>query len=311
MRRWSGYLLCIALGALSGILFDRILVKRDPGGSRERERGHPPQIGSPDPVAGPGERASPATVAAQEKVSLPASTGEASSSDREPVLSEEEIRALIRKGDRQSSARAARSIVEVKGLPAQLALVRELFTYGHPSARYAALVIGDSGRWPPEAADLWCVILREESHPEILSRAAASLARMGNPVAIPALETAFREGEWRLQKDAAIALEKLGRAGAREQMVAKLVPRLSDPDGSVRRTAVAYLGELGTASALPHLGETLSDADSDLRWGGVRALRQTGLKAAIPYLERALGDPKPSIAEEARRLIQELHGSGR
>lgn len=325
LRRGSGYLVCGAVGLLLGAALSHLAASRRGAGQEDRERAyrdriaalesalaHAPARRPGDAEVGPGPAASERAVEASGHPGAPGPKLEAQrQQESEPRLNPEEIRALIRKGDRASSVRAALSIAHLDHLQTELALVRELFAFGHPAARYAALVVGDSGRWPADAADLWCVILREEQESEFLSRAARELARKGNPAAIPALEEVFRRGELEVQKEAAIALESLGHIGAREEMIARLVPKLGDPDGSLRRKAVVMMGELGTAGVLPPLGQALADADSEVRWRAVQSLQQTRLKRAIPYLERAFADSNRNIAAGAKAAIEDLKESGR
>jgi HEAT repeat protein len=315
MRRGWGHLVSGLLGVLLGVALATLAMDRKerlPSGTdrlrgeraAESESSPARSEAAAAPLPVPGEGTTPLS-----SLSRPASdpAGRA-----KPKYSVDELRALIHRGDRESSFKAAMAICELNDPRMELVLARELFAVGDPSARTAAMVVGRSSRWGPDSADLWCILLREDPSTDARTRAAEALGRLVNPAAIPALEEALRrDADPRVQADAAIALGKLGRPQACEEVVPRLVPGLQDPDGALRRKSVAALGDLRTPGALPFLGQALGDPDSEVRWRAVQGLELSRLKDAIPWLERAIADPNPNVAEGARTAIGKLKESGR
>jgi HEAT repeat protein len=80
------------------------------------------------------------------------------------------------------------------------------------------------------------------------------------------------------------AVVVLGRAGATEPFLGRLVELLADADPIVRQAAARAVGGLGGAAAtdpiLARLAELLADADPSVRWYAVRAVESLGGRAA-------------------------------
>ena len=274
-----------------------------------RAKGTP--AGTTDPTAPPDvEPDAAGSGPGQDAESPPGKNPRPAAGMRNPPVTAEQIRAWIRAGDLRTCRRAAFSIAKLENTDLEVSLVRELFAVGYREVMAPALYIGDESRWPPEAADLWAVFLREAPKSDQRVDAAVKLGRLGNPAAIPALEQAFRDDTLEVQFAAARSLERLGRAGAREEMIDRLGRMLDDPDGALREDAAIYLGQMRSASVLPHLARALEDRNSDVRWRAVQGLEKTRLKEAIPFLERTLMDPHPAIARRARTAIEHIKKSG-
>lgn len=111
---------------------------------------------------------------------------------------------------------------------------------------------------------------------------------------------------------AALALSQIGPLAA--EAVPALAHALSDLDEKVRWYAAIALGEIGPAAkgALHQLVRTLEGVDDDVRGSAAKALGRIGVSTSevMEGLTELAGDVNPSVAEEARRSLVTLSGSG-
>lgn len=85
-----------------------------------------------------------------------------------------------------------------------------------------------------------------------------------------------------------------------------LVQALQDPKPSIRRLAVAYLGELNSPEVLPYLYQALQDDSPAIRRTAGDALSDMGDPRAIPAMIRALKDPSKIVRWRAARFLYEV-----
>jgi HEAT repeat protein len=94
--------------------------------------------------------------------------------------------------------------------------------------------------------------------------------------------------------------------------VAKLIPKLKDPDPGVRGNAADALVSFGK-EAVPALAEALQDSERINRWTVAEALSSIGseARAAAPALVKALTEKYPMALETIRRALPRVDQEGR
>jgi hypothetical protein len=143
----------------------------------------------------------------------------------------------------------------------------------------------------------------------------------------------LQDPDWRVRFGALDRLEPSPEA------LALIIGAAADPNASVRRLAVVYLGEMGGAEVLPHLfralqddsaavrraagdclsdigdpaatgpmAATLNDPSKLVRWRAARFLYEAGDSSALPALRVASGDPEFEVALQARLAIERIEG---
>ncbi len=95
-----------------------------------------------------------------------------------------------------------------------------------------------------------------------------------------------KRGDWRVRRDGAIALGRIGDVGAEGYLIAAL----QDKDDHVRSAVVDALGLLGDLQAVEPLLNTLQDINSGARKNAVRALGKIGDSRAVEPLIVLLKD---------------------
>jgi|GEM_PF-699542 len=157
------------------------------------------------------------------------------------------------------------------GRAAVEALAREV-AHGTPSsAVLAAVLLGEIG--DRRATDtLSSAIASPESGAAVMRVAMASLGRLKDPAAVPALARAAEAPQADIRLQAFAALNLL----ADPRSVAVLDEGLADPDPRVRASAAQLAGLLAARGAAPTLADLLADGDSAVRSAAARALARTG-----------------------------------
>lgn len=84
-----------------------------------------------------------------------------------------------------------------------------------------------------------------------------------------------------------------------------IVRGLRDENGSVRRLAVVYLGDIGDETVLPYLYEALEDRSAAVRRTAGDTLSDIGNPAAGPAMCRALHDKNKLVRWRAARFLYE------
>jgi HEAT repeat protein len=167
-------------------------------------------------------------------------------------------------------------------------LCREALAGGSPPVRVAALLA--LVRVAPAEAEQAAMTVLGGKHGSSLRGAAALVlgeVRTQYPEAILLLIEAFRGSDWDVQRHAADALEKIGRAA-----VPDLLPVLRHPDPMMRCRTMWVLGGMGpeAVDAVPTLVEALNDPGEHAPTNAARALGEIGpaARAAVPALTREL-----------------------
>lgn len=145
------------------------------------------------------------------------------------------------------------------------------------------------------------------THPQESIRRRAVLA-LGETkeveLALPVLIAAVGDSRYNVRRNAAVALGRLGDAGA----VDALIPALQDTNHDVRRRVVETLGKLGDPRALDPIAVALKDDDEFVRKAAAEALGQLNDERAVGPLTAALQDYYRIVRQEAATALGELGG---
>jgi len=173
------------------------------------------------------------------------------------------------------------------------------------------------------------LVALDDPDPEIRTRAAGGLERLGVPTT---LVDAIRRGE--RSPEATETLVKFAAAGARglltelllhpspevrlavvtairratrHDFVSELIEvARADADSAVRAAAIGALGALGGPGAVEHLRQRTADPDGRVRAAAARALGLLRASQAMPDFLRLIGDPQPDVREAAARGLGRL-----
>lgn len=119
------------------------------------------------------------------------------------------------------------------------------------------------------------------------------------PTTAEELATALTDGDWRKRY---AALERFKPEPEHLPLIGKA---LEDPQMSVRRLAVVYLGDLKTAEAIELLFDALKDAAVVVRRTAGDALSDIGDPVAIGPMVETLGDASKIVRWRAARFLYE------
>lgn len=109
----------------------------------------------------------------------------------------------------------------------------------------------------------------------------------------------LKDGDFKVRRNAAHALEEIGDASA----IPALIVALKDEDGGVRIFAAKALARIGDTSAVPALIEMLKDKDNYVRRNSVLALGKIGDVSAISELVKVLTDKDEFICNYAAEML--------
>ncbi|MFC3801822.1 conserved virulence factor C family protein [Cohnella sp. GCM10012308] len=113
------------------------------------------------------------------------------------------------------------------------------------------------------------------------------------------LEAALRAPDWQTRYAA------LSRAKPDAELLPLLAQAARDPQVSVRRLAVVYLGDLRVPEALPPLLAALKDSSAAVRRTAGDTLSDIGDPAAGPAMAESLGDANKLVRWRAARFLYE------
>ncbi|WP_270166039.1 conserved virulence factor C family protein [Paenibacillus sp. SYP-B4298] len=169
--------------------------------------------------------------------------------------------------------------------------------YGEPEEIMKEVIAELSAAYTPER-------LRElvEAAKALGSGAPAenSLPPRPEPLTSAELAERLQQPDWR---DRYAAME---RVSPDPQMLPLLAQALTDENGSIRRLAVVYLGDLRIPEALPHLFTALKDRSPSVRRTAGDTLSDLGDPAAIGPMIEALQDSNKLVRWRAARYLYEI-----
>lgn len=196
-------------------------------------------------------------------------------------------------------------------LPEIAAQVAAELDAAYDDARLAALVaqaeqMGDA----PEAAP-------EPSAPETLTpeQIAAQLDDADWKVRYAALERLKPAPETlgivaKALADSNFSVRRLAVASLGEikgpEAVRHLIAMLKDPSAAVRRTAGDALSDIGDPAAQPAMIEALADKSKIVRWRAARFLYDLGDASSLDALRKAADDPEFEVALQARMAVERI-----
>ena len=101
-------------------------------------------------------------------------------------------------------------------------------------------------------------------------------------------------------------LDRLGKSGDEEALIAELRSHVESHGVSVRRRAAQHLGDLRSRRAVQPLIRLLRDRDVGVRVSAARALGKIGDRAAVPALIELLRDPSRFVRPVAITSLGEI-----
>ncbi|QZT35402.1 conserved virulence factor C family protein [Caldalkalibacillus thermarum TA2.A1] len=119
---------------------------------------------------------------------------------------------------------------------------------------------------------------------------------------IPVLAKAIDDPHMSIRR---LAVAYLGEIGGKK-VLPLLYKALQDKSPAVCRTAGDALSDIGDPEAMEHMIEALSDSNKLVRWRAARFLYEVGDHTAIPALREALNDPEFEISLQARMALERI-----
>lgn len=202
-----------------------------------------------------------------------------------------------------------------RGEPAAWALAPYL---GH-DAVYVAMVAREVyEKLGPLAAPVLRHLEQESESTEQRRLALFLLSGMGDPEDVPRFARRAQDADWRFRALAARGIGSATRANTRHT-AHLLIPLLRDTDVSVRRWAVAGLGQIGNPEMVPFLANSLADPAFKVREKAVVALgalaRREGASAvraaAWPMVHRSWPEPTRAAAIRVLAVAGEARDADR
>ncbi|WP_106766991.1 virulence factor [Paenibacillus faecalis] len=119
---------------------------------------------------------------------------------------------------------------------------------------------------------------------------------------IPLLSAALKDDKMQIRRLAVVYLGDLGTADALEL----LYEAMTDEKPAVRRTAGDTLSDIGDPAATPVMMKALKDSNKLVRWRAARFLYEVGTEEALPALEEAAQDPEFEVSLQVRMALERI-----
>jgi HEAT repeat protein len=180
----------------------------------------------------------------------------------------------------------------------------QLAPYDVRAAVLVALgLLGDSSCVPFLAS-----VLSDRGNASLRALAAISLAKLGGPDAISALEKSVRDSSTDVRRSVAIGLGRAGAGIEDAEARARLTTLLQrtaqkDSDVQARCFATISLGQIGGAAARKFLLETLRDGTHALKAYAALALGLTGDPTVAPFIREALETRRSDVSTRSAMAI--------
>jgi hypothetical protein len=132
----------------------------------------------------------------------------------------------------------------------------------------------------------------------------AALSRMKQPdrEALPVLQKALSDPHVSVRR---LAVAYLGEVDDAD-VLSLLLKALKDPSPIVRRTAGDTLSDLGDPRAIGPMAEALKDPNKLVRWRAARFLYEVGDESALPALREAENDPEFEVRLQVRMALERI-----
>jgi HEAT repeat protein len=158
----------------------------------------------------------------------------------------------------------------------------------------------------PDALALLAGRLRVETDERVLAAMVTALGRLGDPNAVPIVQSFLGHAVDRLRAN---AVEVLGLLKPRN--LQRLVePLLQDPNNRVRANAIVCLGQAGHADASDALRQMFGSSDPLFRRSAVWAAGTLKSNESVRLLAGALGDADHEVQLRARDILELLAVEG-
>lgn len=119
---------------------------------------------------------------------------------------------------------------------------------------------------------------------------------------LPILDKALQDPNVSIRR---LAVVYLGMIGGKE-VLPYLYRAINDQSVVVRRTAGDVLTDLGDPAAIPVMAQALSDPNKLVRWRAARYLYEVGDETALEALKAAQNDPEFEVALQIRMAIERI-----
>lgn len=162
----------------------------------------------------------------------------------------------------------------------------------------AAVALGTCG--DRRAADFLRMLLKDDKDHFVRMKAVAALGHLQTPSVLPDLAVAMADPDFRVRRQAALAL---GRLGLRQAIPVLVNTGLKDKSPSVRAMSIIALGYIARAEGLKAVPAMLGDSDAGVRRVAVQVLDKFINPGATRALVAALGDAEASVREDAARAV--------
>ncbi|HUR38046.1 MAG TPA: HEAT repeat domain-containing protein [Planctomycetota bacterium] len=225
------------------------------------------------------------------------------STPAEPMPDEVRLRALL--GSEENFAKLKKVFEGIPDRALKLKLLREAVCGKDPRGVYAALSIlrEMKGR---DVAEVLEVCLRTQEAPGYAGYAAALLGDVGDALSYTTLTDALRSKYEEIRVNSASSLRKLGYPAPADELALAYARQFESADGSLRKKSVETLVLLNLEGSIAVLVRALKDSNGDVRREGLNAFSLLDRKEYLPLLEPLVYDPNPSVAEEAKELVEGL-----
>ncbi len=162
----------------------------------------------------------------------------------------------------------------------------------------AAVALGTCG--DRRAADFLRTLLKDDKDHFVRVKAVAALGHLQTPAVLPDLAVAMTDPDFRVRRQAALAL---GRLGLRQAIPVLVNTGLKDKSPSVRAVSIIALGYITRAEGLKAVPPMLADSDAGVRRVAVQVLDKFINPGATRALVGALGDADAGVREDAARAV--------
>ncbi|WP_010277031.1 conserved virulence factor C family protein [Paenibacillus senegalensis] len=187
--------------------------------------------------------------------------------------------------------------------------VKKELEAAYPQSRLDSMVEQAMNDWDEEAAQSESSVavdeLAEALNAEDWRVRYAALEQLKPSLeALPLLGKALKDPQVSIRRLAVVYMGDINEP----DVLPYLFQALKDSSASVRRTAGDTLSDIGDPAAIGAMAEALSDRNKLVRWRAARFLFETGNETALPALKKAQDDPEFEVRMQIKLAIERIEG---
>lgn len=187
--------------------------------------------------------------------------------------------------------------------------VKKELDAAYPQSRLDSMVEQAMSDWSEETSDNESSVavdeLAEALNAEDWRVRYAALEQLNPSLeAIPLLGKALKDPQVSIRRLAVVYLGDLNEP----EVLPYLFQALKDSSASVRRTAGDTLSDIGDPAAISAMAEALSDKNKLVRWRAARFLFETGDETALQALKQAQDDSEFEVRMQIKLAIERIEG---